>query len=296
MGIGVGIGTAVMAWMGSATAAAAVAGGAALAGGMALAAGAIGGALIGAAVGGLTAAVMGGDIGKGMLFGAVGGAVTGGLSGYMASPGLSGASMAVEGADSAGYMTQHVAEAQGVVQTAGGASGASGGGWSATLKETGKGLMKEVGGSVISEAAKGVMASWGAEDQREWDAEQAALAHERDLAKIKLNGSLSSSGTDNTAARLAYKARMAELDQRKTEFDTNTEFARTQWNTEQQRKKDRKELLRASGNNVQQTDSATGGKSIQEKRAVQNISQSPAAPGAVEQPASAAPETAMEGV
>jgi len=144
-------------------------------------AGAIGGALVGAAIGGLTAAVMGGDIMKGVLFGAVGGAVTGGLGGYFqaGNAALSGQGMAVQGMDSAGYMTQHVVGNAGAVAEAGRT------GIGAALQTTGTNLMKEYGGDIVKGVAGNIMKMKEMDKEQKIWLEQAKVKHDYDIAAAR---------------------------------------------------------------------------------------------------------------
>lgn len=147
-------------------------------------------AIVGAVVGGLTAAITGGDVGMGVLVGAIGGAVGGAVMGAVGygvgalGNATTGASMAAEGVESAGYATQHVAGAAGEVST-------GGGGFVEGLGNIlGSGGTGEVGGVGVGEmlvqgvgaAGKAMLASKSAEDAREAAASEAALDRETRIA------------------------------------------------------------------------------------------------------------------
>lgn len=240
-------------------------------------AGAIGGAIIGAAIGGLTAAVTGGSIGKGMLFGAVGGAVTGGISGYLGA-GVSAGTAGGAGATGWGGASISSTVTTPSVLTAGNSLGGQAVATSATSAST---ALESIGGEVVAKGVvagiEGYMGNEAQKDAQKFADEQSALAHERNKETMRLaselaNSSSSSggSGTDNTAAHLAYKARMAELGQRKSEFDQTMGQTRTEWDTEMERRAQRRGLFTPdpTGSTVGDgaPDPTAGGQSIIEKR------------------------------
>jgi len=65
-------------------------------------------------------------------------------------------------------------------------------------------------------------------------------------------------GADNTGAELAYKARMAELDQRKEEFAQQMGQTRLEWNTGQERLAERRDLFKKGGNRQKDQGEAAG--------------------------------------
>jgi len=143
-------------------------------------AGAIGGAVVGAAIGGLTAAIAGGNILEGVLFGAVGGAISGGI-GAWAGGGVSGAGMAVEGAEAAGYATQHIPGAAGTVATT--TSSISSG-----LSTIGTNMIKEGGqkviGTVIEKGLHGYLGAEAGEAAGEAALALSAQEHEQRMEQI----------------------------------------------------------------------------------------------------------------
>lgn len=236
------------------------------------------GAIIGAAIGGLTAAVTGGSIGKGMLFGGIGGAVVGGISGTLSN--LSALSAANTAAGStfenfAGMAgTQSTMGAGGMSATSGASLGS--GSISMSLDSTGGQIL----GKVVESGIGAYVSNENQKDLLKANKEESALAYERDIAKMKLASSLAggsggsggSSGVDNTGAKLAYDARMAELAQRSKEFDTQTKQTRLEWNTEMDRRKQRQGLFKSSSSAKPDTGSDNiGDEGIQSKRQDQSI-------------------------
>lgn len=260
MGIELGIGAAVMSFAGASSTF--------IAGGLGgVIAGAITGAVVGAAIGGLSAAVMGGSIGKGMLFGALGGAVTGGISGYLGSSVDTAMNVGAQGADGLavsgfgqGLPTSAITEGTREIGNAG---------ISASLESVGA----QVGAEVIKTGLGGYMAAEQGKDAAKAAAKASELNHARDIEKMKLASELAGGagggggggGTDNTAAELGYKARMAELGQRKHEFSTTTETARKEWDTEMERRQQRRGLFKGAGD-VGKASAPTSDTSVIQKR------------------------------
>lgn len=242
-------------------------------------AGAIGGAIIGAAIGGLTAAVTGGSIGKGMLFGAVGGAVAGGISGAFGGGGATaqGLAKAQQAANMGVNTGSQLALAEGTYGVAStGATSISAGLSEVGVQVAGKAVASGIGGYMESEANKDTLAA---------QEKAATIAHERNKETMKLASELSTSGGGGDGAELAYKARMAELSQRKTEFDTQTSQTRLEWDTEMERRKGRRALLSGdAAEDLTVQAPAVAGESILEKRQ-ENVQVDPTAP-----------ETALGGV
>ena len=195
MGIGL-LGAGILSFFG-ATGAWAAAGG--------IVAGIVGGAVVGAAIGGLSAAIMGGNVLEGMLFGAIGGAVTGGVSAWAAGgtfSGISGAGMAAEGVEAAGYATQHIGEAAGAVQQS--TSSLMSGVGSKTLE-----MATNQGGSIVSDFIKEGIGGW-MDAEAGQDTSDAALMlarekmqHEKDITAMNIAGQrgFDPAGMANVAAR-----------------------------------------------------------------------------------------------
>lgn len=215
----------------------------------------LGGAIIGAAIGGLTAAVMGGSIGKGVLFGAIGGAVMGGISGTMSTAatsttatgpgGLSG------GALSTGAVSQRTMSAAMGVKTASEGAGAAIG--STLVTETTKaGLLENAGAylgvNALTEGVKGYLANEAADKQAKALAEQSELQrqHEKDMLQMKLDADEAGGGASG-GDELAYKARMAELEQRRKEFERTMGLQEEQWGETKKATAARKALFEGVG-------------------------------------------------
>lgn len=218
-------------------------------------AGILGGAVIGAAIGGLTTAVMGGDIGKGVLFGAIGGAVMGGISGTLNTAatsttatgpgGLSG------GALSTGAVSQRTMSAAMGVKTASEGAGAAIS--STVIKETTKaGLLENAGAylgvNALTEGVKGYLANEAADEQAKALAEQSELQrqHEKDMLQMKLDADEAGGGASG-GDELAYKARMAELEQRRKEFERTMSLQEDQWGETKKATAARKALFEGVG-------------------------------------------------
>lgn len=227
------------------------------------------GAIIGAAIGGITAAVSGGSIGTGILFGAIGGAVAGGITSYF-TPGVTGATGGISQA--AGQTAAHSANALNVAGTAVGHTVGQ------TTAASTSSLLGTIGSQVLSTGLttgiQGYLANEAAADLAKDKKKESALAHERNKEILKLQSSLSKSGSgtaqavDNTGAELAYNARMAELDQRKNEFDTQTSQTRKEWDTEMERRSQRRALFSGGATSAAPTvsEGTSDGGSIIEKR------------------------------
>lgn len=214
----------------------------------------LGGAIIGAAIGGLTAAVMGGDIGKGVLFGAIGGAVMGGVSGAMNTA----ATSTTTAATGVGSGTVNTAQAiSGASQTVYGVgrtgSIAIGEVGSTLVKETTKaGLLENAGAylgvNALTEGVKGYLANEAADKEAKALSEQSELQrqHEKDMLQMKLDADAAGSGASG-GDELAYNARMAELEQRRKEFERTMGLQEEQWGETKKATAARKALFEGVG-------------------------------------------------
>ena len=218
-------------------------------------AGILGGAVIGAAIGGLTTAVMGGDIGKGVLFGAIGGAVMGGISGTMSTAATSTAATGPGGlsggALSTGAVSQRTMSAAMGVKTASEGAGAAIG--STLVTETTKaGLLENAGAylgvNALTEGVKGYLANEAADEQAKALEEQGELQrqHEKDMLQMKLDADEAGGGASG-GDELAYKARMAELEQRRKEFERTMGLQEEQWGETKKATAARKALFEGVG-------------------------------------------------
>lgn len=214
------------------------------------------GAILGAVLGGLTAAISGGDIGDGILFGAIGGAVTGGLGAYLSlgastatSAATSSANQALIGAEGVGWGGTVQATSPVIAPTTAANLGSA---------ATGASITSELGGSIIKTGIQGYLTSEAASDARDDAKEAAILARQHDLDKLKLQASLQR-GTDNTGAILDYEASMAQLDQRKIEFDTSTSQYEQERSDVQNLAADRRASFESSGGRRVDTSDASGG-------------------------------------
>ena len=218
-------------------------------------AGILGGAVIGAAIGGLTTAVMGGDIGKGVLFGAIGGAVMGGISGTMSTAATSTAATGPGGlsggALSTGAVSQRTMSAAMGVKTASEGAGAAIG--STLVTETTKaGLLENAGAylgvNALTEGVKGYLANEAADEQAKALEEQSELQrqHEKDMLQMKLDADEAGGGASG-GDELAYKARMAELEQRRKEFERTMGLQEEQWGETKKATAARKALFEGVG-------------------------------------------------
>ena len=218
-------------------------------------AGILGGAVIGAAIGGLTTAVMGGDIGKGVLFGAIGGAVMGGISGTMSTAATSTAATGPGGlsggALSTGAVSQRTMSAAMGVKTASEGAGAAIG--STLVTETTKaGLLENAGAylgvNALTEGVKGYLANEAADEQAKALSEQGELQrqHEKDMLQMKLDADEAGGGASG-GDELAYKARMAELEQRRKEFERTMGLQEEQWGETKKATAARKALFEGVG-------------------------------------------------
>ena len=253
-----------------------------------IAASAIGGAIVGAVVGGLAAAITGGNILEGVLFGAVGGAVFGAAAGYLGGVGsaASGAGSGAGGASGLSTVGQggvtSVTTGQGIgvggtLTTTGSVGTAtSTGGMLSGLGGSLAGSLKDIMGKGVEGGIDAYMQGEEAEAAMEYQSAEAEKAHERDLERMRLQAELSGGGGGggSDGADLAYKARMAELDQRKHEFKTQTDIRREEWDTEQERKAARTGLF-AGGGRAGGGGPAVEGKGIQEIRQEKGLAGTP---------------------
>jgi hypothetical protein len=216
----------------------------------------LGGAIIGAAIGGLSAAVMGGDIGKGVLFGAIGGAVMGGISGAMATAATSTTTTATTTTAGVGAGT-----GSGTLTVGMGSQSVLGGGVQVTTKGIGSTLVTEttkakllenagayLGVNALTEGVKGYLANEAADKQAEALSEQNELQrqHEKDMLQMKLEADAAGSGASGGDA-LAYQARMAELEQRRKEFERTMGLQEEQWGETKKATAARKALFEGVG-------------------------------------------------
>ena len=213
----------------------------------------LGGAIIGAAIGGLTTAVMGGNIGKGVLFGAIGGAVMGGISGTLSSAASSTTTSAATGVGS-GTAVNTAQAVSGVSQTVYGV-GRQGSiviGELAT-ETTQAGLLESAGSyltvNALTEGVKGYLANEAADKQAEALAEQSELQrqHEKDMLQMKLDAEAAAGGGASGGDALSYRARMAELEQRRKEFDRTMSLQEEQWGETKKATAARKALFEGVG-------------------------------------------------
>lgn len=214
----------------------------------------LGGAIIGAAIGGLTAAVMGGSIGKGVLFGAIGGAVMGGISGTMNAAATSATTVASGTVNTA----QAVSGASQVVYGIGGQTGSIAIGQGSTIgstlvtETTKAGLLENAGSyltvNALTEGVKGYLANEAADKQAEALSEQNELQrqHEKDMLQMKIEAE-SAGGGASSGDDLAYKARMAELDQRRKEYERTMGLQEDQWGETKKATMARKALFEGVG-------------------------------------------------
>ena len=214
----------------------------------------LGGAIIGAAIGGLTAAVIGGNIGKGVLFGAIGGAVMGGISGAMNTAATSATTVASGTVNTA----QAVSGASQVVYGIGGQTGSIAIGQGSTIgstlvtETTKAGLLENAGSyltvNALTEGVKGYLANEAADKQAEALSEQNELQrqHEKDMLQMKLDADAAGGGASG-GDELAYKARMAELDQRRKEFERTMGLQEDQWGETKKATMARKALFEGVG-------------------------------------------------
>ncbi len=214
----------------------------------------LGGAIIGAAIGGLTAAVMGGDIGRGVLFGSIGGAVMGGVSGAMNTA----ATSTTTAATGVGSGTVNTAQAiSGASQTVYGV-GKTG---SIAIGEVGSTLVKEgtkagllenagayLGVSALTEGVKGYLANEAADKEAKALEEQSELQrqHEKELLQMRIDAAEAGSGASG-GDELAYQARMAELEQRRKEFERTMGLQEEQWGETKKATAARKALFEGVG-------------------------------------------------
>ena len=218
----------------------------------------LGGAIIGAAIGGLTAAVMGGNIGKGVLFGAIGGAVMGGVSGAMSTAATSTTTAAAGAGAGTVNTAQAVSGASQVVYGVGGQTGSiaigQGSAIGSTLVTEGTkaGLLESTGAylgvNALTEGVKGYLANEAADKQAEALSEQSELQrqHERDMLQMKLDADAAGSGASG-GDELTYKARMAELEQRRKEFERTMGLQEDQWGETKKATAARKALFEGVG-------------------------------------------------
>jgi len=210
----------------------------------------LGGAIIGAAIGGLTAAVMGGNIGKGVLFGAIGGAVMGGISGAMSTA----TTTTTTAATGVGSGTVNTAQAiSGASQTVYGVGRTGSIAIGEVVTETTKaGLLENAGAylgvNALTEGVKGYLANEAADKQAEALSEQNELQrqHEKDMLQMKLEADAAGSGASGGDA-LAYQARMAELEQRRKEFERTMGLQEEQWGETKKATAARKALFEGVG-------------------------------------------------
>lgn len=218
----------------------------------------LGGAIVGAAIGGLTAAVMGGDIGKGVLFGAIGGAVAGGISGTLSTA----ATSTTTATTGAGTGTVNTAQAisgasqtvYGVGSQAGSIAIGQGAGIGSTLvtETTKAGLLENAGAylgvNALTEGVKGYLANEAADKEAKALAEQSELQrqHEKDMLQTKLDADAAGSGASG-GDELAYNARMAELEQRRKEFERTMGLQEEQWGETKKATAARKALFEGVG-------------------------------------------------
>ncbi len=218
------------------------------------AAGVLGGAIIGAAIGGLTSAVMGGDIGKGVLFGAIGGAVMGGISGTMSTAATSTTTAATGVGSGTVNTAQTISGASqtvyGVGRTGSIAIGEVG---STLLKETTKAKLLEnagayLGVSALTEGVKGYLANEAADKEAKALEEQSELQrqHEKELLQMRIDAAEAGSGASG-GDELAYQARMAELEQRRKEFERTMGLQEEQWGETKKATAARKALFEGVG-------------------------------------------------
>lgn len=224
----------------------------------------IGGAVVGAAVGALTAAVTSGDIGKGLLFGAIGGAVVGGISGAVGGVGsaVSGSTVNL-GTGVVGVSSEGAYAAAGDAFMAGATEGISttgvAGGLTAEIgvgtlgsMTTLESLGATVGVSALTEGVKGYLMAGAQEDSLE--AAEKARKEEMDkyLELQTMKGEQSMEQIkyqrDNASAAetMANEARLAELSNRKAEFEQTLGFQREQYDATQEAKAERQALFGAS--------------------------------------------------
>ena len=217
----------------------------------------LGGAIIGAAIGGLTTAVMGGNIGKGVLFGAIGGAVMGGISGTLSSAASSTTTSAATGVGSG---TVNTAQAvSGVSQTVYGvgrqavSTTIEQGATALATETTQAGLLESAGSyltvNALTEGVKGYLANEAADKQAEALAEQSELQrqHEKDMLQMKLDADAAARGGASGGDALSYRARMAELEQRRKEFDRTMSLQEEQWGETKKATAARKALFEGVG-------------------------------------------------
>ena len=151
------------------------------------------GAVVGAAVGAIGTLVTGGDLKENALTGAFAGALGGGFGGFGAAK-ASGSTMWSAGSAESQMMSsptamEYAATATGKANTsnalaavgAGAEEGALGG------LTTGEGMALSTGIQGIGSLMESYGAADAAKEQREWSKEDADLAFQRDLEKIKLN-------------------------------------------------------------------------------------------------------------
>lgn len=214
----------------------------------------LGGALIGAAIGGLTTAVMGGDIGKGVLFGAIGGAVMGGISGALNTAATSTTTVTTGVGSGTVNTAQAVQGASQAVYGIGRQGSIMIGEVGSTLatETTKAGLLESTGAylgvNALTEGVKGYLANEAADKQAEALAEQSELQrqHEKDMLQMKLDAEAAGSGASGGDA-LAYKARMAELEQRRKEFERTMGLQEEQWGETKKATAARKALFEGVG-------------------------------------------------
>ena len=212
----------------------------------------LGGAIIGAAIGGLTAAVMGGNIGKGVLFGAIGGAVMGGISGAM-STATTTTTTAATGGTGGGTLTIGMGSQGTTGVLSGGAQVTTQGIGSTLVTETTKaGLLENAGAylgvSALTEGVKGYLANEAADKEAEALAERSELQrqHEKELLQMRIDAAEAGSGASG-GDELAYQARMAELEQRRKEFERTMGLQEEQWGETKKATAARKALFEGVG-------------------------------------------------
>lgn len=230
----------------------------------------VGGAIIGAAIGGLVAAVAGGSIGKGMLFGAIGGAVMSGIGAGMAGGGMTTAPESAALSSNAGGMSGGALESGAVSQRTMQASVNAAGTTGKSLAEVGSNLSKaasleemgsQLGVNVLTEGVKGYVQSQAQNEAMENAAKQAELQrqHEKDLLQMRIEGEAAAGGGGASGGdTLAYNARMAELNQRKTEFDRTMGLQEEQWGETKQATANRRALFSDMGNRGVESEDTTG--------------------------------------
>ncbi len=232
------------------------------------------GALVGAAIGGISAAIMGGNILEGVLFGAIGGAVTAGFGAWAGGGGGvvggTGDAVAVVGTGADAVTTLGT---EGVVATKTGLS--IGSQLSNVGTSIGTTIATEAGKQIVGQGLvagiSGYMQSEASADAADTAREQGELSRAHDLEKMRLAAELGSSASGGDS--LAYKARMAELDQRKAEFKESTSQWREQFDTVEDLRSSRRALFGSSSRGgVTDATNDDGGSILDKRTALSNAS------------------------